>query len=151
MLSALMNGTVSLSPDAGAQFYAGYVWGVKAEDKRNAIVGCFKTDSDLNDMLNNIMADVKSGKISDADDLWEKSESHFDVSLQKCTDGSIYDEWKALDKFSKDVLNSKDAQKILDANYKKFKRQIDLRSGFMSDSWNNGVYFDAGMYYGQIA
>ena len=37
--------------ETAAEYYAGYLWAVKEEDKRDEIVGCFKTDSDLNDML----------------------------------------------------------------------------------------------------
>ena len=151
MLSSLMSAsTGALSADAAAQFYAGYVWGVKAEDKRNDIVACFKNDTDLNDMLDTIMADYKKGDISAGDAEWEKADPHFDVSLQKCTKNSIYDEYKELDKYAKDVLSAKDADKFLEARYKKYKAMIDQRSGFMIDSWTNGVYFDAGMYNGQI-
>ena len=151
MLSSLMSAsTGALSADAAAQFYAGYVWGVKAEDKRNEIVGCFKTDTDLNTMLDTIMADYKKGDTKDADSLWEKADPHFAVSLQKCTKDSIYDEYKDLDKYTKDVMNRKDAKDFLEARYKKYKAMIDQRAGFMIDSWTNGVYFDAGMYNGQI-
>jgi hypothetical protein len=52
MLANLFKGvTTTLPGETAAQYYAGYLWAVKQEDKRDEIVGCFKTDSDLNDML----------------------------------------------------------------------------------------------------
>ena len=113
MLGALIQGstTASLGFDAGSEFYAGYVWGVKHEDKRPTITSCFTYDSDLNTMLDTIMADIGEGKTEDADKLWEKADPHFNVALQKCSKESVYDEYKNLDKFTKDALNAKDAQK----------------------------------------
>ena len=69
MLSALMTGALhaGVQDDAGAEFAAGYLWGTKAEDKRPYIVSCFKTDTDLNDMLDSIMEDYSKGDAKSAD------------------------------------------------------------------------------------
>lgn len=105
----------------------------------------------MNTMLDQIMKAYDSGKTSDADDLWVKADPHFNVAIQACTKDNIYDEYKALDKYTKSILNGKDADKFMDARYKKYKAMIDQRSGFMLDSWKNGNPFNAGYYDGQIA
>ena len=89
--------TSSLPAETAAQYYAGYLWAVKQEDKRDEIVGCFKTDIDLNDMLQKIMDADREGKTEDAKKLWDKAESHWTKSLKECTKDSIYDEYKALE------------------------------------------------------
>ena len=150
MLSSLLKQT--LLPNTGAEFYSGYLWAVKQEDKQPYIVDdCFKTDDDLNNMLGDIMADIKANKISDADKLWEKTESHFDASLKPCSKQDVYSEYQGLDKYAKDVLAKSDAKDFLTKRYKKYKAEIDQLSGEMLAAWDANEIFNAGWYDGQIA
>jgi hypothetical protein len=152
MLANLFKGvTTTLPAETAAEYYAGYLWAVKEEDKRDEIVGCFKTDNDLNDMLSKIMDADREGKTEDAKKLWEKAESHWSTSLKECTEDSVYDEYKALDKFTKDVMSRSDIDDYLAKRYTEYKAEIDQFSGIMLTRWDNGVYFDAGMYDGYIA
>ena len=143
--------TSSLPAETAAQYYAGYLWAVKQEDKRDEIVSCFKTDINLNDMLQKIMDADREGKTEDAKKLWSKAESHWTKSLKECTKDSIYDEYKALDQYTKDVMSRKDIDDFLAKRYTEYKAEIDQFSEIMLTRWDNGVYFDAGMYDGYIA
>lgn len=100
-------------------------------------------------MLDEIMTDIKAGKISDADNLWAKTEGHWDTDLKGCKDD--YSEWQDLDKYSKNTMARKDAKDYLNKRYTKFKAFIDKLSGEMLMEWGNGDYRAAGMYDGQIA
>ena len=43
-----------------------------------------------------------------------------------------------------------DADSIAEANYQANKDLVDQQWGFMLDSYNTGVYFNAGMFYARI-
>ena len=59
MLSALLKQqALAVSDDAAAQFSAGYLYGVTAQDKRDYILGCFANDATLNEMLDQFHDDV---------------------------------------------------------------------------------------------
>ena len=62
MLSTLLNSSITaISGDAAAQFSAGYLYGITSKDERDYMVGCFMTDADLNDAIDQAMADYKKG------------------------------------------------------------------------------------------
>ena len=152
MLANLFKGaTASLPKDTAAQFYAGYLWAVKEEDKRDEIVACFANDSDLNDMLLKIMDASKEGRVDDAKQLWKDSESHWETALKGCDTDSIYTEFKDLDKFTKDVMSRDDIDDYLNMRYTEYKNDVDSFSATMLTLWDQGVYFNAGMYDGYIA
>ena len=74
MLASLFKGaTTTLPADTAAQFYSGYLWAVKEEDKRDEIVACFKNGSVLNDMLDKMMKADKEGRSEDAKKIFEDS------------------------------------------------------------------------------
>jgi len=150
MLSALLTASVStVGDDAGAEFAAGYLWGVKAEDKRPYITSCFKTDHDLNNLLDQIMADYAKGDTKHGDAGWEKAKPKFEAAMAPCTD--VTGEFEDLDKFAEDVMARPDAKKYIEGREKKYKAEINQLGGEMIARWQSGVYFDAGMYDGQIA
>ena len=152
MLASLFKGaTTTLPADTAVQFYAGYLWAVKEEDKRDEIVACFKNDSDLNDMLADMMKADKEGRSEDAKKIFDDSRSHWDTALKGCTKDSIYDEYEALDKFTEDVMSRSDIDDYLAMRYKEYKADIDSFTGTMLTLWDEGVYFNAGMYDGYIA
>ena len=94
MLASLFKGaTTTLPADTAAQFYSGYLWAVKEEDKRDEIVACFKNGSVLNNMLADMMKADKEGRSEDAKKIFEDSRSEWDYALSGCTDDSIYDEY----------------------------------------------------------
>ena len=152
MLANLFKGaTTSLPRDTAAQFYAGYLWAVKEEDKRDEIVACFANDSDLNDMLQKIIDADQEGKVEDAKKLWRDSESHWQTALKGCDTDSIFDEFKDLDQYTKDVMSRSDIDDYLNQRYTEYKAEIDSFSSEMLKQWGEGVYFNAGMYDGYIA
>ena len=110
MLASLFKGatTTTVPADTAAQFYAGFLWGITLEDKQNEIVSCFKNDSDLNDMLADMIEAGREGKSEDAKKLFDDSRSHWDASLKVCTKDSIYDEYVALDQFTETVMSRSD-------------------------------------------
>ena len=99
--------------DAGMEFAAGYLWGTKSEDKRPYIAGCFKTDTDLNDMLDTIMDDYSKGDHKSADKKWSKVNEKFEAALDACDE--VKQEFKDLSDYSKNV--SRDTIKKRAAKY----------------------------------
>jgi hypothetical protein len=146
MLSALLTGSVhaAVADDAAAEFAAGYLWGTKAEDKRPYIVGCFETDKDLNDLVDGIMDDYSKGDVSSADKKWNDAAPKFKKAMSKCDD--VKGEFKDLSDYSKNV-----DKKTIKARTQKYQAEIGQLGGEMVERWQTGVYFDAGMYDGQIS
>lgn len=146
MLSALTQGSVaSIGYDAAGEFAAGYLYGATArvEDKRPYIMDCFTTDNDLNGILDQIMIDYANHDVKSGDDGWIEAQPMFQKAIKNCTE--VTGEFKDLSNYAKNI--SKDTIKARSAKY---TTEINQRGENMATSWKNGVYFDAGMYNGEI-
>ena len=145
MLSALMQGTVAaIGDDAAAEFAAGYLWGTKQEDKRPYIMSCFNTDTDLNNILDQIMTDYSRGDVESGDKRWSDAEPKFQKAIKPCTE--VSGEFKDLSDYAKNI-----SKKTIKARADKYKSEINQIGAQMVNSWQSGVYFDAGMFDGQIS
>ena len=87
--------------DAGAEFAAGYLWGTKAEDKRPYIMSCFKTDTDLNNILDQIMTDYSRGDVESGDKRWSDAEPKFQKAIKPCSE--VSGEFKDLSDYAKNI------------------------------------------------
>lgn len=129
MLSALLTGTTAaVGVDAGSEFAAGYLWGAKQEDKRPYIVSCFKTDEDLNDLLDQIFADYAKGDVKSGDDGWTKATPKFKRAMDACSE--VSGEFKDLSDYSKNVDRS-----VVKARAEKYETEINDLGGKMVHSW----------------
>ena len=102
-------------------------------------------------MLQKIIDADQEGKVEDAKKLWRDSESHWKTALKGCDTDSIFDEFKDLDQYTKDVMSRSDIDDYLNQRYTEYKTEIDSFSSEMLKQWGEGVYFNAGMYDGYIA
>ena len=76
------------------------------------------------------------------------TEPYYKVSMANCPESNPwFDDFftSANSFFARD-----DYTTIVDANYAASKDFVDVEWGFCLDSWNRGVYFDAGMFYGEV-
>ena len=90
--------TSTVGDDAAATFAAGYLWGVERGDKLSYILSCFVTDTELNQILDDIMADYAKGDSKSGDDGWDKAEPRFKKALTPCTD--VADEFHGLNQYT---------------------------------------------------
>ena len=120
-------------------------------DQEPYIAECFVTDSDLNEMLGEIMDDYQKGNTKDANKKWQKANPKYQKALKPCTKNSVEDDFNKLQKFEQDVLNRKDAKTYIAGRMKKYQSFISKLSDEMMKEWSIGDYRNAGMYNGQIA
>ena len=52
MFAFIKAAQIAATPDVAAEFFAGYLYAIKGEDKRTDIDKCFKVDTQLDDILN---------------------------------------------------------------------------------------------------
>ena len=139
-----------LPADATAQWSAGllYGWTERRKDKRDYIVGCSEEWPRLNNSLNAAFDSFNADDVEAGNQQLADSRFFWRLSMWKC--------WKTNHKFSKKLHKMDhfyardDASDIIEANYNANKDSIDQQWGFMLKSFNEGVYFNAGMFYAEI-
>ena len=140
----MQGSAAAIADDAAAQFYAGYLWGAAQQDKKQYIAGCFQTDSDLNNLLDEIMNDYAQGDFETGDSKWDDTQPKFDVAIEQCSD--VAQEFMDLRSYGNNV-----AKETIKARADKYKAQIDKISVSLITRWESGQYFDAGMFGGWIS
>ena len=149
MLSALIRQQVStISEDAAAQFTAGYLYGVTAQDKRDYIVSCFANNTTLNETLDQMNKDLIDKNWDAVKKDSDKTQPLYETAMAGCDEVSSIEE--ALKKYESDFWAQENAQEIYDANAEKYAAQIEESLKNWTDRWNLGVYFDAGMFAGYV-
>ena len=134
--------TSTVGDDAAAAFAAGYLFGVERGDKFSYILSCFTTDTELNQILDDIMADYAKGDTKSGDAGWDLAEPRFKIALTPCTD--VAAEFNALDQYTQDVLARPDAEDFINARALEYEDIINFEGGEMIYYWNIGNYFYAG-------
>ena len=71
----------------------------------------------------------------------------FNTALNKC--GDVLPTFTKLDEYYVDWESQPDADKKREDAYEKNKDWCDRTNGYIMNSWERGVFFDAGMFVGQ--
>ena len=140
---------VDLQEGDSAQWYAGvlYAYSGQTNDSRDYLVGCSVQVEKLDNKL--ARAYKKYGKEQYSRGNWKisKTEDFFRESMAACDDtNDVFEEIasKAHDFFAQDNW-----KEIASANYEANKALADQQWALGMNSWERGVYFDAGMFYGR--
>ena len=83
MLSALLQ-TTGRDPQAPAQFTAGWYYGIAQEDKRDDLMQCYQTDSNLTDTLYDAMEAYIAGDSETADAKIRETKPLYVKALSGC-------------------------------------------------------------------
>merc|ERR1712151_11605 len=118
-------------------------------EERDALVACYTTNDDLTKDYYDGMADYKAGKASDGDAKFDDAEQNYNEAFSKCDAEytTPLAQWgqKVKDMKSADNWDTV-SQKIYDDN----KDKVDADVGYMNNSWDRGVFYDAGLFAGRI-
>ena len=139
-----------LPADASAHWYAGllYAYSYQTVDERDYLLECSEQRDELDHKLSMAYQKYNDEDYKGGNMFMEDSENDFRRSMTDCCDTNDYfDDMvnKAHDFF--DLDNWED---IVDANYADQKELVDHQNELMLKTWNEGVYFNAGMFYGRI-
>ena len=134
---------------APAQFIAGWYYGLTTHDKREKVLDCFEQNPHLTNNLYDAMdayakGDTKTGdeRMAHARPLWKKS-------LKNCSalDDHMFGKWaERID----EMMERSDWQQFAEKVYKENKAVIDRDVKLEMREWEQGVFFNSGMFAGQI-
>ena len=154
MLSALLQSNyqdtpVTRDPYAPAQFTAGWYYGIAQKDKRDDILDCFKTDEDLTNTLYNAMEAYIAGDTTSGDAKISETKPLYEKALAGCGDIAVHmGEWAQK---TDDMMERSDWQQISQEIYQANKDLIDRDVDLELREWQEGVFFNSGMFAGQIS
>jgi len=138
-------------PEAPAQFIAGWLYGITLNtiEDRDAIIDCYKVNDNLTADYYDAMADYKAGKTSDGDAKFEDAEQYYSDAFGSCGD-SINNDLEAWGKKVKDMRSADNWDTVSQQIYTDNKAKVDADVGYMNNSWDRGVFYDAGLFAGRI-
>ena len=76
------------------------------------------------------------------------TEPYYRDSMAACDETNAF--FEAMAETAHDFFDTDGWEDIVEANYNKNKDLIDMQWGYGMTSWNQGVYFNAGMFYGRV-
>jgi len=138
-------------PQAPAQFIAGWLYGITLNtiEDRDAIIDCYKSNTDLTSDYYDAMADYKAGKTSDGDAKFDDAEQYYSDAFGSCGD-SINNDLEAWGQKVKDMKSADNWDTVSQQIYTDNKAKVDADVGYMNNSWDRGVFYDAGLFAGRI-
>ena len=152
MLSALLQSNfleaqaITRDPDAPAQFIAGWHYGI-ADKKERDDLSCFKADDDLTNTLYDAMEAYIVGDHSAGDAKMTATVPLYKEALSGCGRlETLIGNWaQKID----EMKERKDWPQISKQIYKANKDLIDRDTGLELREWEQGVFFNSGMFAGQ--
>ena len=135
-----------ISPDAPAQFAAGFLYGVNNIDQRDYIVGCYEQNTRLEDRLQFIVGLYSFGVWPLGDVIMSRTRDLFGESMANCdeTNPQFEQFYSVYDDFSAKPLG---ALATYTRNYWANRDFVNSSMQQFVDQWNIGVYFNSGMFY----
>ena len=152
MLSALIQSNfqevqaTTRDPDAPAQFIAGWHHGI-SQNKNIDDLSCFKADDDLTNTLYDAMEAYIAGNHADGDAKMTATVPLYKEALSGC--GRVE---KLIEKWAQRIDEMKareDWPQLLKEIYQANKDEIDRDTGLELREWEQGVFFNSGMFAGQ--
>ena len=141
---------LALEDDFAAQFAAGLAYGVSGRtvDIRDYLVDCMKDNKGLTRKLNRAFVKFNQGKLEKGALKLQKAEKNFKKATKRCAETGAYFDELFLD-FNA-FLDREDFEEIATANYLANKDFVDVWLGNGLASWEWGVEFNAGMFFGEV-
>ena len=142
--------TNGLPEDASSQWAAGLLYAAQKqeEDHRDYIVGCAVQNRRLDVRLSHAYSNYNDEKYEKGNDWIRDTEHYYRRSMRACHKTNQLFEDMADEAY--DFFDQRNWDKIAEANYIKNKDVIDEQWANGLKSWNEGVYFNAGMFYGRV-
>mmetsp|Transcript_1247 Transcript_1247/g.1653 ORF Transcript_1247/g.1653 Transcript_1247/m.1653 type:complete len:181 (-) Transcript_1247:188-730(-) len=136
-----------LPDDAAAQWAAGLLYGASKGtiDKRDYIVGCSWSSPIVKRQLTKAYDHYEAGEHQEGNKHMKKAEPWWRLSMATC--------WKTNKHFNRmhraknEFFNRDDWKDIVQGNYDENRDYIDQQWAYSLKSWDEGVYFNAGMFY----
>lgn len=144
-------GAEAKDPEAPAQMIAGWLFGItdQALEYRDKIVGCYKTNVNITNDYYDGMAAYKSGNSTAGDAKFNDARQYYDDAFSGCAS----DVTDALTKWTDKVdalANIKNWDQVSKQIYTQHKDVLDQDIQFEFMYWDQGVYYNAGMYGGRF-
>ena len=138
-----------LSNGDTAQWAAGlmYAYTKQTVDVRDALVGCAVSSGDLDRKMSRAYKKYGNGKYRKGNQKILNSEDYWRESFASC-DQDIQDMYDEMANTSHAFFDMDGWEDIVSDNYNKNKALVDSQWQFGLTKWSQGVYFDAGMFYG---
>lgn len=95
------------------------------------------------------MADYEKDDEKDGDAKFDDAQKYYGKALKKCA-ASVTDTLDQWETKMEDLTKIKDWDKLQAKIYADNKATIDADTGYMFKSWDEGVYFNAGLFAGRI-
>ena len=139
----------ALPSDTTAQFSAGllYAWSGQTVDKRDYLVGCTLEIPRVKRQLGKAFDDYNAGDDRAGNQHMKKATPWWQLSMVLCWE--TYDDFRGLIEYKDAFFARDDWQTVARENYDANQAYVDQQWQYALDSWNTGVYFNAGMFYGR--
>ena len=135
-------------PMAPAQFVAGWFYGVSTEDKTKDILACYKKSDDLTNDLYDAMDAYIKGDQKTGDAKMKDTKALYDTALSACSD--VGTEMKNIGDKADALVKRSDWKQLAEKIYNDNKDVIDRDIDLELREWKQGVFFNSGMFAGQI-
>ena len=135
-------------PMAPAEFAAGWYYGVTEEDKRTDILSCYAQNDDLTNALYDAMDAYIAGDSKTGDEKMKESKTLWDTAMAGC--GKVAEKMGEIAKEFDDIQKRSDWDKVSKKIYEANKDVIDRDVSLELKQWEEGVFFNSGMFAGQI-
>ena len=136
-------------PTAPAQYIAGWFYGVSLEDDRDELLKCFKQSDDLTNKLYDAMESIIDGDVDEGDKKMAETRPLFETAIAGCNQ-DILKKMGDNDKKFEDLKARSDWATIRMDIYNKHKDVIDRDSQLAMREWKEGVFFNTGMFFGDV-
>ena len=139
-----------LPSDTSAQFSAGllYAWSGQTIDKRDYLVNCTLPLPFVKYQLGKAFDDYNAGDLQAGNQHITRTQPLWQLSMILCPE--TWSDFRAMIKEKDAFFARDDWPSVADQNYDANKDYVDQQWQFALNSWNTGVYFNAGMFYGRV-
>ena len=137
----------SLPVDAPPQFAAGLLYGYTDQtvDKRDYILGCNHTGPYVRHQLGKAFEAYLVGDDAKGNKHMQRAEPFWRLSMVTCFKTNKY--FNKIDHEKDAFLAREDFSDVVQDNYTKNKDYIDSQWSQALKTWEEGVYFNSGMFY----
>ena len=136
---------------APAQFAAGWLYGIsgQTEERRDDILACFEPYDKLTKALYGAMKQYQKGNQEKGDTKMERAKKRYDTALASCPEELLDTLGSWNDKV--DALTSQDNWSDVKTQiYNDNKEELDGDIANEFKTWNEGVYYNSGMFAGRF-
>lgn len=133
---------------APGQFVAGWLYGITTLDERDYIMQCYESDDMLTSFLYAAFENYFAGNEQLGDAMMHCTRPLYEKALGKCDKSA--DVLTKLDQYYVKWESQPNADELKKKAYEANKDWCDKEFGFIQKTWTEGVFFDTGMFSGQV-